>query len=382
MVSLHTPLIRFVYQRILKPFFFRRDPEDVHDRMVQLGAWLGRSSFFRAFTRCVFAYTHPLLEQRIQGITFSNPIGLAAGFDKNAQLISIIPAVGFGWMEIGSITAQPCAGNPKPRLWRLPASHSLAVYYGLKNDGADTLHTRLLRTHHSIPLGISIAKTNCEATVDTQRGIDDYAYTYALFHNIGDYYTINISCPNTFGGQPFTDADRLTQLLQKIQTLPHTKPVFIKLSPDLSLDQLDVLVDIALAHGVTGFICTNLTKHPDASLLKDTVQYSGGLSGKVVEAQATAFLKHLYPRVHEQAILIGCGGVFTAEDAYAKIRAGASLIQLVTGMIYQGPQAIGEINRGLVRLLQQDGFSHISEAVGVDTKVHPKLPSSTKHRIL
>ena len=175
-------------------------------------------------TSILFNYSNSVLEQTILGIKFKNPVGLAAGFEKNAELTQILPSVGFGFEEIGSITGEPCEGNPKPRLWRLPKSKALIVYYGLKNNGAEEVSKRLAGKNFSIPIGTSVAKTNNSQIVSTEAGIADYLKAYRLLSDIGAYTTINISCPNTSGGQPFTDPQKLEQLLQEISKLPKTKP--------------------------------------------------------------------------------------------------------------------------------------------------------------
>ncbi|KKU48656.1 MAG: Dihydroorotate dehydrogenase 2 [Parcubacteria group bacterium GW2011_GWA2_46_9] len=345
------------------------DPEDVHDRMIGVGKFLGRYAITRRTTAFLFSYSHPMLEQNILGINFFNPISLAAGFDKNAELIDILPSVGFGFMEVGSITGEPCAGNPKPRLWRLVKSKALVVYYGLKNDGAEAIAARLKNKKTTIPLGISIAKTNSEKTIETEAGISDYVKAYEKFINIGDYCTINISCPNAYGGQPFTNAESLEKLLNRIDTILASKPIFLKISPDLNHDEIDGIIEVAGRHKISGFICTNLTKNRNNEKIKDAaVPEKGGMSGKVVEELANELISYIYKKTNGQFVIIGCGGVFSAKDAYKKIRAGASLVQLITGMIYEGPQVISEINQGLISLLARDGFSNISEAVGADNR--------------
>jgi len=357
----------FAYQHILKPTFFKHDPEDVHDRMTGLGKILGRHRPTRALARWAFNYRHPALEQTILGIHFPNPIGLAAGFDKNAELVDVLPELGFGFVEVGSITGEPCAGNPKPRLWRLPASQSIVVNYGLKNDGAEVLSRRLAGRKFNIPVGISIAKTNSPATVEMAAGVADYIKAYRAFADIGRYTTINISCPNAYGGEPFTDPAKLDLLLAEINVIPTKKPVFIKLSPDLSREQLDAILAVCDRRGVDGIICSNLTKQRSNPKIKDaTVPAKGGLSGKVVEDLANALIKYIYEKTNGKYVIVGCGGVFTAADAYKKITLGASLVQMITGMIYQGPQVIGEINRGLVELLAADGLTNIAQARGID----------------
>ena len=368
---LRTSVISILYRSVLKPILFRRDPEDVHESMTHVGTILSKYKITQAMTRLMFDFEHPFLEQTIAGIHFKNPIGLSAGFDKDAQLTNILSDVGFGFEEIGSITGEPCEGNARPRLWRLPEEKSLRVYYGLKNDGAEAISKRLqhlsprplLRKERGpeqfrFPIGISIAKTNCAATVETAPAIADYVKGFLAFRDVGDYITLNISCPNAFGGQPFTDPILLDQLLSAIDQVRDARPIFLKLSPDLSEPELHTIAEVALEHHIEGMITSNLTK-------QHTYE-SGGLSGKAVEAKSIAHLVYLRKTFGDKFILIACGGVFTAEDAYHRIRHGASLIQLITGMIYQGPQVIGEINRGLVELMKRDGFRHLSEIRGID----------------
>ncbi len=362
----------FLYRFLLKPVFFRFDPEKVHDRITQVGVLLGKCPLTRQVLGKVFAFQHPALEQEIGGVKFPNPIGLAAGFDKNAQLVDVLPAVGFGFMEVGSITGEPCQGNPKPRLWRLPKSKALVVYYGLKNDGAEVIAKRLKGRKFAIPLGISLAKTNSPDTCETDQGIADYQKAYSHFREIGDYITINISCPNAYGGQPFTDPDQLEKLLSALPLADEERPVFLKMPPDLPKGDVDRIIELARKFGLAGFVCVNLTKDRSNPRIKEKIRDEkvpevGGISGKVVEDLANDLIAYIYKKTRGEFVIIGCGGVFLAEDYYGKIKLGASLIQLITGMVYQGPQLIGEINRGLVKLLKQDGFIHISEAVGIET---------------
>ena len=367
-----------IYKHAFKPFFFRRDPEDVHDGMTRVGKMLGKHRVGRSVTRAFLGYQHPMLRQDILGVSFPNPVGLSAGFDKNVELVDIMPSVGFGFVEVGSITGYPCPGNAKPRLWRLPESKSLVVYYGLKNDGCEAIARRLqlrqpkhfgVASLFAIPVGMSIAMTNNSDNADLATAVKDYAKSFRTMEPYANYLTVNISCPNTCGGQPFTDPARLEALLSTIDTIPTSKPIFIKLSPDLSVDDVDALLAVAAAHRVHGIVCTNLTKRRDnPAILDDGVPDHGGLGGKVVQEQSDALLAHAYRTAGDRFVLIGVGGIFTAEDAYRKIRLGANLVQLITGMIFQGPQLISQINQGLVELLKRDGFASVSEAIGVDAR--------------
>lgn len=368
-IIVRNKIIGFVYRNIYKPILFKFDPEDVHDKKIKLGSLFGRYALVKKITSFFFSYSNKKLEQKILGIDFKNPIGLAAGFDKDAELTDILPSVGFGFEEIGSITGEPCEGNPKPRLWRLPKSKSIVVYYGLKNKGCILLAEKLKNKKFDIPIGVSVAKTNCKETAETSRAVADYVKAYKTMYDIGSYVTINISCPNAYGGQPFTDPASLEILLKTISSLSKTKPIFIKLSPDLSQVELDNILQLSEKYGIDGFISTNLTKNRDNKKILDTnIPEKGGMSGKVVEDLANESIKYIYKKTQGKKIIIGCGGVFSAEDAYGKIKAGASLIQMITGMIYQGPQVISEINFGLVKLLERDGYKNISEAVGADNK--------------
>lgn len=368
-ITIRNDLEHFLYTKFLKKLFFRFDPEKVHDTMTNSGIILGKTTVGQTVTKWLFGYQNRVLEQTIAGIHFKNPIGLSAGFDKDGLLTQIMPSVGFGYEEIGSVTGKPCEGNPGKRLWRLPKSQSLVVYYGLKNDGAQVIAKRLSKLKFRFPIGISIAKTNNQETVDEQAGINDYVSAYMEFVNVnlGDYFTINISCPNTYGGEPFTDPDKLGRLLTALRTAApvQPKPVFLKLPAELPLETIDRIVAISRTHHIAGFICTNLAKsRENENILDNKIPTVGGMSGKVVQNLSDDLIAHLYRTTGKEFIIIGCGGIFSAEDAYKKIKRGASLLQLITGMIFEGPQVISSINQGLVELLKRDGYKNISEAVG------------------
>jgi dihydroorotate dehydrogenase len=326
---------------------------------------LGKYEFTQKLTTLTFDYKNPVLDQKISGIKFENPVGLAAGFDKNAWLIDILPFVGFGFMEVGSITGEKCRGNEKPRLWRLINSKALMVNYGLTNNGAEKISRRLKDKKFHFPVGINIAKTNNKATVQLKKGIADYVKTAETFKNIGDYMTINLSCPNSFGGQDFQKKSRLEKLLTEIKKLKLKKPIFLKIAPDLSEKQLDEIINLTKKYKLTGFICSNLTKNRNNPKITDeNLPEQGSISGKPAEELANQQIEYIYKQTKGKFIIIGCGGIFSAKDAYKKIKLGASLVQLITGMIFEGPQLISEINQGLVKLLEQDGYKNISEAIG------------------
>src|ERR1035437_8449239 len=360
LVAFRNFLAKVKYKYIWRPVFFAFDIENIHDRMTDFLRVFGKYALTRKLSYFCFGYSNKRLEQKILGINFKNPVGLSAGFDKNAVMIDIMPSLGFGFMEIGSITAKPYEGNPKPRLYRLLEAKSYRVNYGLKNLGAEILHNNLQNKTWSLPVGINIAKTNASETSDVNKGIEDYFFTYKTFQDVGSYFTINISCPNTCEEKPiFAEPQNLDLLLNKIFSIPKTKPVFIKLSPDLGDIRLEEILEFCQKYPIDGFVCTNLTK---INLLNQPGK--GGFSGKIVGELSTQMIRKVYKFYGGKKVIIGVGGVFTAEDAYRKIKAGASLVELITGMIFEGPQAISEINLGLVKLLKADGYKNISEAVG------------------
>lgn len=359
-------LLGVAYRLAAKPVFFRLDPEFVHDRTTAAGAALGRHGTGRAVVRALFHYGDPILRQELCGLTFDNPVGLAAGFDKNARLTEILPHVGFGHAELGSITGQPCAGNPRPRLWRIPHLRALRVHYGLKNEGARAVAVRLRGRTFGCVMGVSAAKTNCRETCDTTAAVHDYGIVLDEFRDIADYFTINISCPNAFGGQPFTEPALLDTLLAAVDRRSLRQPVFVKLSPDLTEAQLDDVLGVLDGHRVSGIVCSNLTKDHVRMGLPDGLPGRGGISGNAVRGLAERQLEYCASKSRGRYVLVSVGGIFSAEDVYRRIRMGASLVQLITGMVYRGPQLVGELNYGLARLLRRDGFSSVAEAVGAD----------------
>lgn len=377
MQQLIQKLIQFFYKNVTKRIIFLMDPEKVHDRAVVLGKIFGNYSATRKFTAALLRYGNKSLEQNVLGINFKNPVGLAAGFDKNAEMTRIAGPLGFGFEEIGSVTGEPCLGNPKPRLWRLIKSKGIIVWYGLKNDGAEKIYTRLKNLKFDIPLGISVARTNSKEVIGLEKEIPDYIKSLKIFSQTkapGDYFVINISCPNTCGGAEFHNPENLEKLLKEVSKLKIDKPIFIKIQPDLPKETIDKIIELAGIYGINGFIASNLTKHRkylkdcDPEELRKVDPGHGGISGKPVEQLANGLIKYIYQKSKGKFVIIGVGGIFSAEDAYKKIRLGASLVQLITGMIFEGPQLIGQINYGLAKLLEKDGFKNISEAIGIDSK--------------
>ena len=367
LISIRNGISKFLYKQLARRIFFLMDPEKIHNSMIAFGRFLGSNPITRALTGLFFSYSNKCLNQNILGIDFKNPVGLAAGFDKDAQIVGVMKSTGFGFTEIGSVTGEACQGNPGKRLWRLIKSQGLLINYGLNNRGAEEISKRLSNQKFLLPVGTNIAKTNCKETVEVKAGIADYVKAYKLLANIGHYSVINISCPNAFGGEPFTDPERLESLLVEIKKVPSKKPIFVKIAPDLKEAVVDSIIEISLKHGVKGFVCTNLTKNRNnQKILDKNLPKIGSISGKPIEELSEKMISYVYKKTKGKAVIIGVGGIFSAKDAYRKIRLGASLVQMITGMIFEGPQVISEINQGLVKLLKKDGFKNISEAVGKD----------------
>ncbi len=355
---------------IIKPFLFKFDPEDMHHLFVKLGKGLGSNALTRAFVSMLWKYDHPSLHTTVRGVHFNNPVGLAAGFDKYAELYQILSSIGFGFMELGSFTARPFAGNPRPRVFRLPEEKSILVNYGLNNDGAVAVRKKLLHTQFAIPAGMSVAKTN-DPKMTKKEALEDYAKGFTLLHPLGAYTTVNVSCPSSFDGNTntYSNPRYLPKLLERLDRCNHLdKLVFLKIKADHTKSEIDKILKIAWPYKwITGFVLSNLRKNRVGLSCKakaDALCKSGGLSGALVREKSNEQLAYAYKKGKDRFVFIGCGGIFTAEDAYEKIKLGASLVQLVTGLIYEGPGVISRINKGLVKLLKRDGFENIQEAVG------------------
>lgn len=364
-----------VYTHGIKPLLFMQKPDAVHAHLLKTGGFVQRIPLARAVLRASWAYENPAyLSQMVAGIPFRNPIGLSAGFDKNCELLPLLKSVGFGFMEGGSVTFEPCAGNPKPWFHRLPNTKSLVVHVGLANQGVTAILARLAGYSAAIrqdfPLNLSVAKTNAPNACTTEQSLADYLGSLAAIKrsNEPQLITINISCPNTYGGEPFTTPDRLEKLLHAVDDLCLDQPLFIKMPALTSWKAARALLDVAASHRVAGVTLSNLAKDRSRIQLKDPLPDSiaGGLSGKPTWDISNELIRQTYRTYGERFVIIGVGGVFNAEDAYTKIKLGANLVELITGMIFQGPQLIGQINRGLVGLLERDGFTNVSQAVGVD----------------
>ena len=389
-IAVRNLILRILF-RVMRPMIFLMDPEQAHYSMKRIGVFLGSNPITKAFTSLLFDYGHKSLNIEVDGIKYRNPIGLSAGFDKDGELTKIYPNLGFGLAELGSITGEICPGNPGKRLFRMIKSKSIVVWYGLNNMGAEKLSSRLAgQKFGRLRVGINAALSNMSSEFDLDSSIADYLKTMTLFKDKGDYYTVNISCPNTQEGEPFVDKDKLDALLTAINKhiRPITaKPIYVKLAADMSVEEIDTIVDACVEHKMEGVVCTNLAK-PKYNTEHRPEEYpttkgllpagKGAMSGLPLQRISTNVVRHVYRRTRGKLTIIGVGGIFNARDAYEKITSGASLCHMITTMIFDGPQNINEINRGLVKLLKADGFNSIAEAVGSRNPLPKITPAKLK----
>lgn len=352
-----------LYKHFLKPILFWFDPEFVHNVFIAIGRFLGGCWPRRKIVSLIYGYHGRDISRIVDGISYKVPIMLAAGFDYNGRLTRILPSIGFGGEEIGSVTARPCDGNTRPRLTRLPQSKSIIVNKGLKNDGVDVVIKRLKKLHprfnekkqrnnDKFVIGISIARTNDEISAQSiQAGIDDYVYSFKRLNEegVGDFYTINISCPNAFGGETFAQPQLLAQLLPALRVIPCTKPIYVKMPINLPWDKFAELLKIIDQNGLQGVVIGNLNKDYNFLDVRDEAPeiYVGGLSGKPCQKLSNDLIRKTKVLYGKRFTIIGVGGIMSPEDAQEKLSAGADLLQLITGMIYEGPGLIKKIARSL-----------------------------------
>ena len=305
-------------------------------------------------------------------MSFPNPVGLAAGLDKNGIALQPLAALGFGFIEAGTVTYHPQPGNPRPRLFRLREDEALINRAGFNNDGAAAFARRVEQHRPACVLGVSIGKSKI---APLENAIEDYLASFELVYKVADYVAINVSSPNTPQLRELQQSRQLTSLLSALhernRKLQQPLPLLVKLSPDLERSELETIVEVVERLQIDGIIATNTTisrenLHTDARRVAACGE--GGLSGKPIKTKSTKMIADLYELTRGRIPLIGVGGIFTAEDAWEKITAGASLVQLYTGFIYQGPNVAREINEGLATILSREGFANINEAVGCRVK--------------
>lgn len=362
--------------RYLRPLLFRLDAERAHG--LAMGTAHALQRLDAGLTERLWGYEHEALEQELWHLSFPNPIGLAAGFDKNGGLPRFWEQIGFGFSEIGSVTHLPSAGNPRPRAFRLPEDRALINRMGLNNDGSRAVARRIeqLRPTLHRPLGINVAKSH-EEGLTGDAAVEDFRRAVRELGPHADYVTLNLSCPNTPDGRTFEVPEHFRPLgeavLREREQWDRPVPVLAKLGPPPAEAPIDeevgTLVDAALELEIDGFVATN-TASDRAGLQTEEERLReigpGGLSGRPLAERATRLVRYLYRRTDGAVPIVGVGGIDSPEAAYRRIRAGASLLQLYTGLVYEGPGLIPALKRGLVEQLEADGYGSISEAVGVD----------------
>jgi dihydroorotate dehydrogenase len=348
-----------LWKKIVRPIAFSLDAERAHE----IGVKALRSGLAAPFY-CSNHFGFDEIERF--GLRFANPIGVAAGFDKNGVVVNQLASLGFGFVEVGTVTLRPQTGNPKPRIFRLPDDNALINRLGFNNDGAKVIASRLSKLRRRCIVGVNIGKNK---DVPNQDAVANYLACFEIVHRVADYVAINISSPNTPNLRDLQRTESLDELLRTIQNrnraLSVRKPLLVKIAPDLADAEIESVIDVCLSHEVNGVIATNTT------ILRDGVTTGGveklgdgGLSGKPLTKRSNEVISAIYRYSKGKLPIIGVGGIFTAADAFAKVAAGASLVQAYTGFVYGGPTFAREINRGLAEILKQRGFKNLDEAVG------------------
>jgi dihydroorotate dehydrogenase len=362
---------------MVRPLLFRLDPERAHNLAVRGSELAGRSALARRAAERHFGFRDARLGVDFAGLRFDNPLGLAAGFDKNGRAVAMLSRLGFGHIEIGSVSGDPSDGNPRPRLFRLPDDRAIVVSYGVPNDGASAVSERLDGQRPPALLGVNLVKTNDPGRPAVEPDVyEDYARSFALLAPKADYVALNMSCPNSPGDRDFFDElPRVATLLERLGELSPRVPVVLKLKPTRDGAVLREIVAIADDFPFVAGFAINLPAGKPAGLRLSAPRerlerMPGAVGGRPVAELIDAILKELHRAVGRDGRygLMAAGGVFSAADAYRKIRLGASLVQLYTGLVYRGPGLVGEILRGLVELLERDGFATMAEARGADAR--------------
>ena len=365
-----------IYRSILRPILFKLPPETAHEIALASLSSLLSSKSMRKAVASRYAIS-PFGKLKRFGLEFDNPVGLAAGFDKNGRAAHALAALGFGFVEVGTVTNEAQPGNDKPRLFRLPEDHALINRLGFNNRGAEALAANVKQHRPDCVLGVNIGKSR---SVPVEAAIPDYLASFERVYEVADYVAINVSSPNTPNLRELQRHDLLTELLRALQERNQAlaksksierKPLLVKIAPDLSQADLQSIIDVAVNAGVAGIIATNTTVSRDG-LATNTDKLKacgdGGLSGAPLRQRANDIISSIYRATRGTLPLIGVGGVFTAADAWEKITAGACLVQLYTGLIYEGPRVARTINEGLFEILKREGFNQLDDAIGCAVK--------------
>ncbi|MEW6493190.1 MAG: quinone-dependent dihydroorotate dehydrogenase [Cyanobacteriota bacterium] len=399
-----------IYKSSIRPILFsvlKADPETSHQQVMQLLSWLDHncdrslSQWMQTRMQQTFCLRNAALEQTLWGLQFPNPLGLAAGFDKDGVAARLWDRFGFGFAELGTVTLHPQPGNPRPRLFRLLKDQAVLNRMGFNNRGAEALARRLeeglkvsksqaeqtnqrsdvvqtFRRHVStnlqpmpIPIGINLGKSK---VTPLEAAAADYLGSFRQLKDLGDYFVVNVSSPNTPGLRSLQDAAQLSSILEVLQQANKSqKSIFVKIAPDLEWEAIADVIKLAQTYQLAGIVATNTTIRRDMlqtqmiqATGKPVTEESGGISGAPVRQRSTEVIRFIYQQTQGQLPIIGVGGIFTAEDAWEKITAGASLIQVYTGWIYEGPWMVRRILEGLLQKLEERGLTSITEAVGLE----------------
>jgi dihydroorotate dehydrogenase len=349
--------------KLLRKLIYRLDPETAHNIVETILRYIGDYLPFLLYpVRSYYKRVDCRLSQDILGIRFDNPVGLGAGFDKDATMIKALEAIGFGYLEVGTVTPKPQDGNPKPRVFRYTEYNSLQNAMGFNNHGLSRYCTRLKNIYpYKIPIGANIGKNKNTANQDST---EDYRVLIEGVKDICDYIVINISSPNTPGLRDLQNEQFIKDLFELAKSIS-SKPIFLKVAPDIDIDSAKSICRVAIDSGANGIIATNTTT--DYSLLPGARDF-GGISGEALRIKSYEFFKELSREFYGKTILISVGGINSAKEAYSRIRAGASLVQVYSGLIFEGPILVQKINYGLLKLIKEDGFKSITEAIGADLK--------------
>jgi dihydroorotate dehydrogenase len=342
---------------LLKPILFKFDPENIHYTVTDALHLFNRLPGGPALSRSLWSVQDKRLEREVFGLKFKNPVGLAAGFDKNGLLIKEMANIGFGFIETGTVTPLPQAGNPKPRMFRLPADEALINRMGFNNDGVDIVASRIAEYRKSqaaksqkVMIGGNIGKNKI---TPNEEAVNDYIKCFDRLFDVVDYFVVNVSSPNTPGLRALQEKEPLMHILNTLQQRNHkngiSRPILLKIAPDLTNEQLDDIVEIVQQTGIAGVIGTNTTISREALQSPDEIKSeTGGLSGRPLTNRSTEVISYLHKKSNGSFPIIGVGGIHSAADAIAKLDAGASLVQLYTGFIYEGPALISRINKQLL----------------------------------
>lgn len=364
-----TDLLTFSYKHIIKPHMvFNVPPDEAHERMLVLCKALSDNPLLMWLLRSTLDYTDPVLETNVMGLDFDNPFGLSAGLDKNCNLTVVLDNAGFGFETVGSTTSRPCAGNSKPWYHRFPEYDSILVHAGLDNDGSEAVVARAEKawTRSRMNISVSIARTNDDLVGDLDEGIEDYRISLERAAGRTSMIEVNISCPNTCAGEPFTEPEELDKLFTVLDKVDRPQPTLVKMPLNVpgGWGQFKSLLDVLAEHKVDGVTIANLCKNRAG--LNIPADLPGGLSGGPTYKASNELIRRTRAAFGDRFVIAGAGGVFTPRQAYEKIRAGSDLVMFISSLMYRGPQQISVLKRGLARLLKADGFEHVSDAVGID----------------